>query len=169
MAFLDQKCPKSMEKLMDMLQQWWANARGRPSDEVSKPKTVASHPSRFAPVQCFSRGKMGHQAFECLARYSTSSHNASPPPAPRTDSSMWTCFSCGKKGYKSSACPDRAGGRRCTPSVTTKTAPAYQLTVRPMCPAKGNVVRGMVGNVGIRFYFEYRCKCVYGASELCVR
>ena len=80
MAFLDQKCPKSMEKLMDTLQQWWAIARGRPSDEVSKPKTVASHPSRFASVQCFSLGKMGHRALECRAKSSTSSHNA--PPAP---------------------------------------------------------------------------------------
>ena len=35
MAFLDQKCPKSMEELMDTLQQWWAIVRGRPSDEVS--------------------------------------------------------------------------------------------------------------------------------------
>ena len=154
MAFLDQNCPKSMEELMDTLQQWCAIARSRPSDEVSKPKMVASHPNRFSPVQCFSCGKMGHQAFECRARSSTFSHNALPatrPPATRTDSSMWTCFSCGKKGNKSSACPDRVGGHRSTPTVTPKTAPAYQLTVRPMCPAKGNVVRGMVGNVELDF------------------
>lgn len=57
MAFLDQKGPKLMEELMDTLQQWWAIARGRPSADVSKPKTV---PSRFANTQCFSCGKMGH-------------------------------------------------------------------------------------------------------------
>ncbi len=55
MAFLDQKGPKSMEELLDTLQQWWAIARGRPSADVSKPMTV---PSRFAHTHCFSCGKM---------------------------------------------------------------------------------------------------------------
>ena len=45
-AFLDQKCPKSMEALLDTLQQWWAIARGRTrEDVVPMPK-----PSAFQPA-----------------------------------------------------------------------------------------------------------------------
>ncbi len=118
MAFLDQKGPKSMEELLDTLQQWWT--RGRPSADVSKPKTV---PSRFAHTHGFSCGKMGHRAFECRSRSSTSSHSpaaALPPPVAKADSSMVTCFSCGRKGHKAPACPDRVGGHRSTSSVTPK-------------------------------------------------
>ncbi len=35
-AFLDQKCPKSMEALLDSLQQWWAITRG----SIAEAKTV---------------------------------------------------------------------------------------------------------------------------------
>ena len=33
-AFLDQKCPKSMEAMLDSLQQWWAITRGRTSEDI---------------------------------------------------------------------------------------------------------------------------------------
>ena len=49
-AFLDQKCPKSTEALLDTLQQWWAIARGRTrEDVVPMPKQSAFQPGRFDP------------------------------------------------------------------------------------------------------------------------
>ncbi len=77
-----------------------------------------------------------------------------PSTSSTADSSMVTCFSYGRKGHKAPACPDRVGGHRSTPSVTPKTAPTYQLTVRTMRPGKENELRGMVGNIDLDFVLD---------------
>ena len=61
-AFLDQKCPKSIEALLDSLQQWWAITRGRTSEDIQpKPKPSAFPPGRFGALKCFSCRRQGHE------------------------------------------------------------------------------------------------------------
>ena len=157
-AFLDQKCPKSIEALLDSLQQWWAITRGRTSEDIQpKPKPPAFPPGRFGALKCFSCGRLGHRASECRSRPFTGSY---PSPlsttAPTTgdEGYPWTCYTCGKRGHKSPSCPQRVVGNRPPPNMTPETAPVKQLTMRPKTSISENVVRGKVGSMELDFVLD---------------
>ena len=157
-AFLDQKCPKSMEALLDSLQQWWAITRGRTSEDIQpKPKPSAFPPGRFGALKCFSCGRLGHRASECRSRPFTGSYPSplsTTAPTTGNEGSPWTCYTCGKRGHKSPACPQRVVGNRPPPNMTPETAPVKQLTVRPKTSISENVVRGKVGSMELDFVLD---------------
>ena len=146
-VFLDQRAPKSLDDLLDTIQQWWAIAKGTTDESESKPRFHPSSSSHFGPPKCFHCLKPGHRANECRAKLAGEPPKFSPTTAGKLDPGKITCYSCGKVGHKASFCPDKGSGAKANPKVAAKRASSWRTT-------NEYVVRGLVGEKEFDFVLD---------------
>ncbi len=112
-AFMNQKGLKTMEALLDTLQQWWAIARGKTSEDVvPKHKQTNFKRGQFGSTKCFSYGTL-----------SVARNHLVLSPVP------WYYPSSGERcdafHVWQDRCPNRVVGYSSSPGVTPKKASSW--------------------------------------------